>query len=75
MIHTIYKVTTELRTPWWKKLLRFLRIIKKREEFLLTFYGDYFKAREILDSGMKSYVKIVSKAKYIGGYDPIEQKQ
>ncbi len=28
-----YKVTTELTTPWWLKVLRFFRIKKKREEF------------------------------------------
>jgi hypothetical protein len=43
-----YLVTTELKTSKWKKLLRFFRLIKQREEFKLTFYSDHFKAGDIL---------------------------
>ncbi len=55
-----YKVTSELKTPWWLKLLRFFRIKSKREEFYL--YLDYkpFKKGEILRAGItKTDLKIV----------------
>lgn len=47
-----YSVTTELHTPWWKKVLRFLRIIKLREEFKLTLSSDFnFSVGEVLYGG------------------------
>jgi urease accessory protein UreE len=33
-----YLVTLEIQTPWWKKVLRFFRLMKQREEFKLTLY-------------------------------------
>ncbi len=46
-----YKVTTELKTPWWLKLLRFFRIKNKREEFELQFDADWLRVGDILDNG------------------------
>lgn len=36
---TLYKVTTELKTTWWMKALRFCRIKSKRTE--LEIYLNY----------------------------------
>lgn len=45
-----YKVTTELKTPWWLKLLRFFRLKSKREEFEILFERDCFKINDILST-------------------------
>jgi len=44
---TTYLVTTELKTPWWLKLLRFFRIKNKREEFKMMFDYDRYKENHI----------------------------
>lgn len=36
-----YLVTPELKTPLWKVFLRFLRLIKKRNEFYLNVNFDF----------------------------------
>ena len=45
---TTYIVTMELKTSWWKKLLRFFKFMKKRTEFALTLSVDCFKKGDIL---------------------------
>ena len=45
---TTYLVTLELKTTWWKKLLRFFKLIKKRTDFSLTLSTDCFKKGDIL---------------------------
>ena len=54
-----YNVTTELKTSWWLKLLRFLRIKSKRQEFALTFDKLWFKEGDILDCGKVNKVKVL----------------
>lgn len=44
---TTCRITSELKTPWWKKFLRFFRIIKKRETSCITLHGEYFKVGDI----------------------------
>ena len=41
---TTYLVTLEIETPWWKKVLRLFRIIKKREEFKINL--NYYTLRK-----------------------------
>ena len=43
-----YIVTTELRTPWWLKLLRFFRIKNKREEFTILLKYDGYNINDII---------------------------
>ena len=43
-----YIVTLEIKTPFWKKLFRFFRLIKQREEFTLILETDLFKEGDIL---------------------------
>lgn len=43
-----YLVTTELKTSIWKKVLRFFRLIKKREEFEIMFEHPIFEENNIL---------------------------
>ena len=45
---TTYIVTLEIRTPWYKKLLRFFKIMKERDEFALTLSTDCFMEENIL---------------------------
>lgn len=62
---TEYKVTTELATSRWKKILRWFRIIKSREEFKIVLVYSHFNVGDVLDTGGKgSYAKILSKQKY-----------
>ena len=52
---TTYTVTTELKTSWWVKLLRYFRLKNKRKEFKVTlgfdgyWYGDIIGGHLILD--------------------------
>ena len=55
---TTYLVTTELKTPWWLKLLRFFRIKSKRQEFYITFVTTPYEPNEIIDTG-NSKIKII----------------
>ena len=43
-----YIVTLEIKTPFWKKLFRFFRLIKQREEVTLILETDLFKEGDIL---------------------------
>jgi len=53
---TVYKVTTELKTPWWLRLLRFFRVKDKRKDFELTFEKPWFKEGDILDCGKSNTI-------------------
>lgn len=55
-----YLITREIDTPWWKKLLRFLRLYPKLQTFEIVFGGDYYEVGEILFGG-KEKVKIIKK--------------
>lgn len=57
---TIYKVTTELKTTWWVKLLRFLRIKKERVEFEICLNCGDYNIGELLYSSAGQY-KILDK--------------
>jgi len=46
-----YTLTTELKTPLWKRGLRFLRLMKPREEFELVMSFDAFWVGDIVTSG------------------------
>ena len=59
-----YKVTTELKTSWWLRLLRFFRIKGKRTEFELSFKKLWFKEGDILDCGKSN--DITTSVKIIG---------
>jgi len=58
-----YKVTTELKTPLWKKLLRWMRMYPKMETFELIFHDawvDSFTKNHILVSN-GAEIKIIKK--------------
>jgi hypothetical protein len=55
-----YKVTTKLDTPWWKRLLRWLRLSEPIEEFEIEFTEDYFSIGDILDA-TNCKVKIIGR--------------
>jgi hypothetical protein len=56
----IYKVTTELKTPWWVKVLRFFRVKKGRTEFEICLNYDGYNIGELLLSSAGQY-KILGK--------------
>ena len=57
-----YIVTTELRTPWWLKLLRFFRIKNKREEFTILLKYDGYNINDIILSTSKGVdLKVLNK--------------
>lgn len=58
-------VTLELKTPLWKRVLRFFRLIKKREEFSLDLCTDDYSVGDILHlaDGPRVLVVKVSKLK------------
>jgi hypothetical protein len=58
-----YLVTLEIQTPWWKKVLRFFRLMKQRAEFKLTLYPQIsiFKKGDILNLGENKKVVILKK--------------
>lgn len=47
---TIYKVTTELETTWWTKILRFCRVKKSRTEFEICLNYNGYKVGGIIQS-------------------------
>lgn len=55
-----YKVTIEIKTPIWKKILRWFRIMPKMETFELLLGGDYYNVGELLSSGDND-IKIIEK--------------
>ena len=56
---TTYRVTTELKTPWWLKLLRFFRIKDKRTEFYITFDRTFYEAGDIVEPKTGIKLKII----------------
>lgn len=58
---TTYKVTTELKTYWWWKVLRFFRLKNKREEFEMIFDANWFNKGEILSYEILGSIKILNK--------------
>ena len=58
-MHVKYRVTTEMRTPWWVRLLRFFRLKAKREEFELVLESDVFKKGDRLNLGSDVIVLIL----------------
>lgn len=59
---TEYTVTSELKTPWWLKILRFFRVKNKREDFTILLKYDGYKINDIILSTSKGvYLKALSK--------------
>jgi hypothetical protein len=59
---TRYTITTELSTPWYKKLFRTIGLVEPREEFDISIRLDTYKVGEVLSSGIKKIpVKIIKK--------------
>lgn len=56
-----YNVTMELKTPWWRKLSRCLKIVKPREEFEILMNIDSFNTGDILQSDGDNTLKIIDK--------------
>lgn len=56
-----YKVATELKTPWWLRLLRWLRLRPKRREFDLLLDYDGFNKGDVLSDGFNEDILILSK--------------
>ena len=56
-----YKITTELKTPWWLKLLRFLRLKERRQEFDLILGYDGFNKGDVLSNGFHQEMLILEK--------------
>ena len=45
---TTYLITLEIETPWWKKVLRFFKLVKKREEFTINLNYSTLRKGDIL---------------------------
>lgn len=58
---TRYLVTTELKTTWWMKFLRFIKLKPKRNEFFLMLGSDGFKSGEYLYAGDDTKILILRK--------------
>ena len=56
----LYKVTTELKTTWWIKVLRFFHVKRKRLEFEIYLNYDGYNIGELLYSSVEKY-KILDK--------------
>ena len=54
-----YTVTSELKTPWWLKTLRFFRIKNKREDFTILLTYDGYNINDIILSTSK--IKVLNK--------------
>ena len=55
----VYTVTLELKTPWWLKFLRFLRLVKKMETFEIIFEQCWYAKGDKLVVGGGDNVLIV----------------
>lgn len=64
---TIYKVTTELKTTWWLRLLRFLRIKGRRVEFEIFLNTNGYLIGETLHTNSSKF-KILSKESREGSF-------
>ena len=60
----VYTVTLELKTPWWLKFFRFLRLAKKMETFELTFDQCWYDKGDKLVVGGGDDVLIVDIRKH-----------
>lgn len=59
---TKYKVTPELKEPnWIKRLLRWVGIMKPREEFFFSIDYDQYQVGEFLNMGNALQYKIIGK--------------
>ena len=56
-----YIVTTEIKTVWWMKILRFIRVKPKLQTFDLYFRGDPFSKKDILTVGDNSKILVISR--------------
>ena len=63
---TIYKVTTELKTTWWLKALRFCRIKKNRTEFEIFLNYNGYKVGDVIYS--TTNLKILEKEERQGTF-------
>ena len=43
-----YLVTDEIFTPKWKRILRYFRLIKRRNEFFIVLKEDYFDTGDMI---------------------------
>lgn len=57
---TIYTVTTELRTNWWLKILRFFFIKKGIEKFEICMNSSSFKKGDILKAVQGVEIKVLN---------------
>lgn len=58
-------VTTELITPWWLKVLRFLKICKPMDVFHLVIYGYGFKPKDIVQLDEHTILLVISVEEYV----------
>ena len=59
---TEYTVTTEVKTSWWLKILRFFRIKNKRECFTILLTYDGYNINDIILSTSKGVdLKVLNK--------------
>ena len=59
---TEYTVTTEVKTSWWLKILRFFRIKNKRESFTILLTYDGYNINDIILSTSKGVdLKVLNK--------------
>ena len=59
---TRYIVTEEIKTTWWKNLLRGIGAEEPREEFDIVSKNDNYQIGDIINTGTKKLVvKIVGK--------------
>lgn len=65
---TIYKVTTELRTNWWIKLLRFCRIKSKRKDFQIYLNYNGYEVGDMIHSDIGGKLKILDKEEVEGTF-------
>ena len=57
-----YIVTTEVKTSWWLKILRFFRIKNKREDFTILLTYDGYNINDIILSTSKGVdLKVLNK--------------
>lgn len=63
---TIYKVTTELKTTWWLKVLRFCRVKKNRTEFEIFLNYNGYKVGDVIYS--TTNLKILEKEERQGTF-------
>lgn len=60
---TTYLVTTEIKTSWWLKVLRFLRVKGKLQTFKSCLEYSCFNENDILNTGNSGDLKVISRKK------------